>query len=48
MAYNPQAGGFTVANSQFGFTVTGATNMLVVVEAATNLSGQDGSEHVQS
>jgi hypothetical protein len=36
---NPQAGNFVVSNSQFGFTVTGASNMPVVVDVAANLSG---------
>jgi hypothetical protein len=41
--WNPQAqtgdGAFGVRSDQFGFTITGATNLPVVVEASTNVSG---------
>jgi hypothetical protein len=41
--WNPQAqngdGGFGVHGNQFGFTITGTTNIPIVVEACTNLGG---------
>jgi hypothetical protein len=39
--WNPQANndaGFGVLNSQFGFNIIGSSNMVVVVEACTNLT----------
>ena len=41
--WNPQAqtsdGGFGVQTNQFGFNITGTTNIPIVVEASTNLAG---------
>ena len=41
--WNPQTqtgdGSFGVENHQFGFDITGTTNIPIVVEAATNLTG---------
>jgi hypothetical protein len=41
--WNPQAqtgdGCFGVLTNRFGFTITGTTNIPVVIEAATNLAG---------
>ncbi len=40
--WNPQAqtgdGSFGVQNNQFGFNITGSSNLVIVVEAATNLA----------
>jgi hypothetical protein len=39
--WNPQAkndANFGVQNNQFGFTITGSSNLVIVVEACTNLS----------
>jgi hypothetical protein len=40
--WNPQAqtadGSFGVLNNQFGFNITGSSNLIIVVEASTNLS----------
>jgi hypothetical protein len=42
MLWNPQAqtgdGSFGVQNNQFGFNITGSSNLVIVVEAAMNLS----------
>lgn len=39
VVYNPQASGLTETSNQFGFTITGNTDMPVVVEAATDVAG---------
>jgi hypothetical protein len=36
--WNPQAQSPGVRSNQFGFTITGTTNLAVVVEACTNLA----------
>jgi hypothetical protein len=42
MLWNPQAqtgdGSFGVQSNQFGFNITGSSNLVIMVEAATNLS----------
>jgi hypothetical protein len=37
--WNPQAQNLGVLANQFGFNITGTTNIPIVVEAATNLAG---------
>jgi hypothetical protein len=37
MLWNPQGSGFGVRTNQFGFTLTGPGNVVIVVEACTNL-----------
>jgi len=38
MLWNPQATTFSAAGGQFGFTITGPTNVVIVVEACTNFA----------
>ena len=42
MLWNPQAqtadGSFGVQNNQFGFNITGSSNLVIVVEASTDMS----------
>jgi hypothetical protein len=35
--WNPQGGSFGVQSNQFGFNIAGSSNLVIVVEAATNL-----------
>jgi len=35
--WNPQAKNLGVRSNQFGFTITGSSNLVIVVEATTNL-----------
>jgi hypothetical protein len=38
MLWNPQVQSFGVRTNQFGVTITGSTNLVIVVEACTNLA----------
>ena len=38
VCWNPQAQGLGVQTNQFGFTITGSSNLVIVVEASTNLA----------